>query len=710
MEEIRVKSERPEQPDTARRRWSFGSAAFDERAMQLSVGGRIVELEPKPLEVLRHLLQHPGEAVGKEDLVKAVWPGRFVSDSALTSAIANLREALGDEHDVIRTVHGFGFRLEADVRAYDGAGRSEGHPPSSRRVRIVAAVVSAVVLAGAAAIAWRMATWPEPAVAKSVAVLPFVNLSAEKDSEYFADGVHDSVIAQLARVKDLTTISRTSVMQYRDVKRNLAEIGAALGVAHVVEGTVQRAGNRVRITVQLIKVANEQHLWAESYDRNVTDVFEIQREIANKVATNVHARLTPAERTVLARRPTSSLTAYDLYLRARKFSTDPLTTEAAGREGLALVNQAIAEDPDFALAHALAATFYNRMHWWYGDGAAADLARQAADRSLSLEPDLADGHIALGQYLYWGRMDLDGAQAALERARQLAPGNPEAAKLSSWILRRQGRWAEALSEIEQAALLDPRDAESVYYHGHMLATLNRRAEAEQVWARAIALDLWPDLSSLAKAYNSFVLRGDLSDLVKTIDALRPELVGEYSSYVYLARYYQRDFEGAAHVLLRSVDPYINSRYGKIPCAGLAAVAYMLAGNVEQARKQAHTATIYLQKQLDQNPDLPLARLFLAFMQVVQGGQQSGLAEARRAVEQARADNDAMDWGMFVDYAAQFFAYAGDHDLALQLLGEALGTPASIGAREAQRDPLFDSLRGNPRFEKMIAEHLPKTGG
>ncbi len=705
MEETHVKSERP---GMALRRWSFGKAALDERAMQLFVSGRVVELEHKPLEVLRHLLRHRGEAVGKEDLIKAVWPGRIISDSALTSAIAKLREALGEEQHVIQTVHAFGYRLDADVRTEDGTERNQAGPGSRSKLRRVVAVLAGpVVLAAAAVGAWRF--WPEPADAKSVAVLPFANLSAEKDGEYFADGVHDTVITQLARVKGLTTISRTSVMQYRDAKRNLSEIGDALGVAHVVEGTVQRVGNRVRVTAQLIRVANDQHLWAESYDRDVTDVFEIQSEIAEKVAASVHAQLTPTEKSILARRPTSSVRAYDLYLRARKFAADPVTTEAADRQGLALVNQAIAEDPGFALAHALAATFYNRLHWWYGDPAAVELAKQAAERSLALEPDLPEGHVALGHYLYWGRMDLDGALAELGRARQLAPGNSEAAKLRTWILRRQGRWAEALSEIEQAALLDPRDAEAVHYHGAMLAVLNRHAEAARVWDRAIALDLWPDLSRLAKAENSFVLTGDLSELVSTVDGLAPELVGEYTGYVYIARYYRRDFDGAARAALRAEDPYINSRDGKIPGASFAAIAYMLGGNAAQAAIQARTATEHLKKQLEKNPNLPLARLFLAFMHVAQGRHESGMAEAQRALEQALAGNDATEWGVFIDYAAQFFAYAADSDLALQLLSEGLGTTYGISARKAQHDPLFDKLRGNPRFERMIAEHLPKTG-
>jgi TolB-like protein/DNA-binding winged helix-turn-helix (wHTH) protein/Tfp pilus assembly protein PilF len=718
MEETSAKSERPEQPATTPRRWSFGTAAFDERAMQLFVRGRAVGLELKPLEVLRYLLQRPGEAVGKEDLIKAVWAGRIISDSALTSTIAKLREALGEEQNAIRTVHGFGYRLDTEVRADGGTGRDEGGPgsrssrrqaatarrPMHRTVAVLAGVAVVVVAAGI----WPLGFWAEPAGAKSVAVLPFANLSAEKDSVYFADGVHDTVITHLARVKDLTTISRTSVMQYRDVKRDLGEIGNELGVAHIVEGTVQRVGDRVRVTAQLIKVVDDQHLWAETFDRDVTDVFGIQSDIAQKVAASVHAQLTPAEKTILARRPTTSVKAYDLYLRARKFVTDPVTTEAADRQGLALVNQAIVEDPDFALAHALAGTFYNRLHSRYRDRTAVDLASQAAERSLALQPDLAEGHVALGYFLYSGRGDLEGALAELGRARQLAPGNSDAAKLRTWILRRQGRWAEALSEIEQAALVDPRDAESVFYYAHTLASLRRYSEAVRVWDRAITLDLWPDLSRLAKAEIAFEITGDLGEWVDTVAGLRPELVGEYTGYVYNLRYFQRDFEAAARTALESSEPYLVARNGRIPCASLAAIAYMVGGNAGQAAAQARRATPYLREQLEQDPNLALARLFLAYAHLAEGRQQSAMAEARRALEQARADKDAMNWGWFVDYASRFFAHAGDHDLALQLLGEALELPFG-SARAAQHEAMFDGLRDDPRFRKLIAEHLPKPG-
>jgi tetratricopeptide (TPR) repeat protein len=305
-------------------------------------------------------------------------------------------------------------------------------------------------------------------------------------------------------------------------------------------------------------------------------------------------------------------------------------------------------------------------------------------------------------------MNLDGALAELGRARQLAPGNSDAAKLRTWIFRRQGRWAEALSEIEQAALVDPRDAEAVFYYAHTLESMDRYAEALRVYDRAIALDLWPDLTKLAKAEAAFELTGDLGEWVDTVADLRPELVGEYAGYVYNVRYFQRDFEAAARIALESSEPYLMSRNGRIPCASFAAIAYMLGGNTGQAVTQASRATKYLQEQLEQDPNLPLARLFLAFMHVAQGRHQSAMAEARHALGQARADKDVMNWAWFVEYAPRFFAYAGDHDLALQLLSEGLEIPGS-SARAAEFEPLFDGLRDDPRFQRLIAKHLPKPG-
>src|SRR5437879_2017750 len=298
---------------------------------------------------------------------------------------------------------------------------------------------------------------------KSIAVLPFENLSEEKANAFFADGVQDEILTDLGRIADLKVISRTSVTQYRSgVARNLREIGQQLGVAHVLEGSVQRSGDRVRVNAQLVDARTDRHLWGQTYDRDLADVFAIQSEIAKTIADQLRTKLSPDEENAIQRSPTSDISAFDLYARAKNIL---LTISSRGKadclQAVDLLNQAVARDPSFFDAYCQLAYAHDALYFYGLDHtsarlALAEAALQAASR---LRPDAGETHLARGQNLYWGYLDYDGALAELEVARQTLPNDARIFRWTGLIQRRQGHWEESTQNLERAVELNPRDIE-----------------------------------------------------------------------------------------------------------------------------------------------------------------------------------------------------------------------------------------------------------
>src|SRR3954452_19034731 len=321
---------------------------------------------------------------------------------------------------------------------------------------------------------------PEPPE-KSIAVLPFENFSDDQQNTYFADGIQDDILSSLAKLADLKVISRTSVRQYRTGTRNLREIGEALGVAYVMEGTVRRESNRVRINVQLIDARTDLHVWNDTFDREITDLFALQTELARRIAFALRANLSPQEKERLQTHPTSDLNAYDLFLRARDLfrwsgSGDPREN---GERALRLLDDAIARDPHFALAHCLASRFHGELYWYGYDRSRSRLtqAKIAADTALRLQPDSSDVRLALAYYYYYGYRDYELARTELAIAQQAAPNDSEVWDAAAAIDRRQGRWEDALANFEKARELDPRNTSVLWNVAETYACLGRNEEA-----------------------------------------------------------------------------------------------------------------------------------------------------------------------------------------------------------------------------------------
>src|SRR5438128_10025965 len=332
-----------------------------------------------------------------------------------------------------------------------------------------------------------------PILGNSIAVLPFQNLSDEKQNAYFADGVQDEILTNLARVADLKVISRTSTMQYKDgARRNLRDVAKTLGVSHVVEGSVQRSGGRVRVNAQLIDAKSDAQLWGETYDRDIADVFAIENELAQQIVSQLKSKLSPQEKAAIEQKPTADLVAHDLYIRAKTLITSSLFSTPAQEslfEAVRLLNEAIARDPAFALAYYQIAQAHDQLYFAAIDHTPARLAlADAAIQSLArLRPNSGEAHLALARHLYWGYLDYDRAREELKLAQKSLPNDPLPFQMLGFIDRRQGRWAESTKNLERAIDLDPQNPAFPQQLAHSYLCLRRYADAERVLDRATAL-------------------------------------------------------------------------------------------------------------------------------------------------------------------------------------------------------------------------------
>ncbi|MEO6971735.1 MAG: hypothetical protein ABI217_12675, partial [Chthoniobacterales bacterium] len=368
---------------------------------------------------------------------------------------------------------------------------------------------------------------PTPVVPeKSVAVLPFENLSDDRENTFFADGVHDDILSSLTRIADLKVISRTSVQQYRTGARNVREIGQALGVAHVLEGTVRRAGNRVRVNAQLINARTDTHIWAETFDRELTDLFAIQTELAERIVRALQANLSPTEMAGLQEQPTKSVEAYDLYVQARDLFRwsgigDP---HENGEKALPLLEQALARDPQFALAHYLTSRIHGELFWFGYDKSRARLAQSkaAAETVLRLRPGMGEGHLALAFYHYYSGRDYESAIRELTLAQHALPNESDVASALGMIERRRGRWEESVLHLERARQLDPRNISALWNLSETLTFLRRYAEADRVLAEAAAIAPEAHMIPIARADLALRERGDTAPLRQALQRVPEE--------------------------------------------------------------------------------------------------------------------------------------------------------------------------------------------
>ena len=594
------------------------------------------------------------------------------------------------------------------------------------RVRWSAVAIGLLVVAAlAAGVLSFLRKGPARSVAtaaeKSIAVLPFENLSSDKENVYFTDGVQDEILTDLSRIADLKVISRTSVMQYKSgAPRNLREIAQQLRVANVVEGSVQRSGNRVRVNAQLVDARNDAHLWAQTYDRDLADVFAIQSEIAKAIADQLQAKLSPNEKKAIEQPPTTDLAAFDLYSRAKSLLLTAgfsATGEPDVRKAIELLDEAVKRDPSFFDAYCQLARAHGYLYAVTGSDhtptrlAQAEAALQAATR---LRPDAAETHLTRAQYLYYGLRDYAGALAELEIARRALPNDPRLFELTGYILRRRGQQEEGLRNLERAVELDPRNFDILQQIALTYQQLGRYAEAIAALDRALAIV--PDNAETRATRGEFYVywRADTLLLHQTIDAILAQGPGAIASAAatwFACALAERDPAAAERALVALGD---NQCWGEGAIQlsrsfGEGLLARMTKDEA-RARTTFEAARAQQEKIVQAQPDYGPALCVLSLIDAALGRKELALDEGRRAIALMPVEKDVVNGSRVLQYFAITAAWAGDKELALQQLEAGLRAPAaslmlSYGALKLF--PVWDPLRGDPRFEKIVASLAPK---
>jgi len=563
----------------------------------------------------------------------------------------------------------------------------------------------------AAEVATNTLTQAAAITEKSIAVLPFENLSEEKANAFFADGVQDEILTDLAKIADLKVISRTSVMQYKTgITRNLREIARQLGVANVVEGSVQRAGNRVRVNAQLIDARTDRHLWGETYDRDLADVFAIQSEIAKTIADQLQAKLSPGEEKAIERLPTTDIAAFDLYTRAKNILVGEPDTKPMLLEAVDLLNQAVARDPSFFDAWCQLARAHSWLYFINRDHTPARLAlAEAAIQSAArLRPDASETHLARALNLYWGYRDYDGALAELAAASQTLPNDPNVFQIKGWIVRRQGHWKEATKYLEHAIELDPRNVGRLLPTAKYYGSLRRNAEGEALLDRVFAIA--PDNfdAKLVRLEMEADLKADLRPALELIDLIRSTNSADLSSiadwWLWVA-FAQRDAVAAENALTASGNNPTAIIGDAVPLThsfveGLIA---RMTNDDAKARSAFTAARAEQEKIVHAQPNYAPAMCVLGLIDAGLGRKEDALREGRRAVELLPLEKDAVTGTTPIQYLALIAAWVGDKDLAFEQLGSIIRLPASLSYGDLKLSPWWDPLRGDPRFEKLVEE-------
>ena len=537
-------------------------------------------------------------------------------------------------------------------------------------------------------------------VDRSIAVLPFQNLSDEKENAYFADGIQDDLLTNLSKIGDLKVISRTSVMPYRATQSNARDIGKALGVGTILEGSVRRIGNRVRVNVQLINVESDQHIWAEDYDRELTDVFAIQSDLAQKIAGELRAQLSPTEKAQIERKPTESSDAYLAFVEGHDLLTRPDRLRVDTERAEQLFERATRLDPNFAGAFAALAWVEDWMYHTFDPTPTRKAkAYAAADEALRLQPDLPEAHLASGFYHYYCERDYQRALDEFAIARKSLPNSADVYLAIGAIQRRQGKWAESTANMEKAASLSPRDAFLLMnladnYHA------NRDFEkADRLYDRAI--EAAPNSLSMraGKAMLAADLKGDLSEIDKQLAQVPgvdsdAEVTFGRAYLLMLQRKYQ---EGLTLLKQSKGDPYSDAK----PKEYLEGVFYTFLNDNEQARLAFQRARPILERAIQEGSDDASLHATLGMVLAGLGEKKAAIAEGKRAVELLPESQDALDGPKMTLALAQIYIWTGENDAALELLERSLITPAGVTVSSLKLNPIWDPLRADARFQALI---------
>ena len=584
-----------------------------------------------------------------------------------------------------------------------------------RRNPAIAALAALVLILSAATsmVLWKSELVRHPTTT-GIAVLPFENLSNDREDASFADGVQDDLLTKLANIADLKVISRTSVMQYRG-KRNMRQIGDAVRVSHILEGSVRKTGAWLRINAQLIDARTDSHVWAKQYDGDLKDVFAIQGQIAEKVAEQLHAKISPAEKLAIEQPPTTDLTAFDLYARAKNL----LLTSSFARSGRAnllqaadLLDQAALHDPSFFRAYCQLAHTHDRLYFRGYDHTPARLAlaEAAVQAALRLRPEAGEAHLARAEHLYRGYLDYNGALAELEIASQTLPNDPQVFELKGYIQRRQGKQEQGLRSLERATDLDPRNALILQQIAVSNLLLRRYAEEKSAWERALAITPDDIETKMELAGMELFWKADTHQLHRLIDSIRathPAEVQRIAGAWFSCALAERDVAAAKDALIALGETSFSDGVVQLNRPFLNGVIARMMNDNEQARSAFTAARVEQEKTVRAEPNYGPPLCVLGLIDAALGRKEEALREARRAVQLLPEEKDALESRLMITYLAMIAAWVGDKDLACEQLAIAVRSPGSLRYGELKLLPFWDPLRGDPCFERIVASLAPK---
>jgi TolB-like protein/class 3 adenylate cyclase/Tfp pilus assembly protein PilF len=556
---------------------------------------------------------------------------------------------------------------------------------------------------------------------KSIAVLPFENQSEEKANAYFADGIQDEILTRLSKIADLKVISRISTQQYKSAPTNLSEIARQLGVAHILEGSVQKSGHTVRVNVQLIKAANDSHLWADTFDRKLTDIFSVESDIAKAIADQLRAKLTGREEQVIAAKPTNNPEAYDAYLRGLAYTLKAGGATPANSLGAQkYLREAVRLDPKFALGWALLSFVDSRGYITAAlqpTVALCDEARQAAETALTLQPSLGEALYAKGYYHYACPKNYDTAVRYLEQARQLLPNSSRIPESLAYVARRRGEWDQSESYFNEAERLDPRNINLLRQHAASYVALRLFPEALRKLDQV--LNITPDDDdTLAQKAGIAQAEGDLKRAAALLAPLRPAAddpspLGAQAYQAILERHPAQIIPRLREILAKP-DPAVGYFNGELRF--WLGWAQEVAGDHVAAQESWRQARSELESFLKEQPENYSLIGVLALTNVGLGNKAAALALSERTMAALPIEKDGLVGPLLIDIFARVAAQIGEHDRAIATLQKLLSIPYAGPLPEnvpltpalLRLDPMFDRLRGDPRFEKLVSPLAPKT--
>ena len=595
-------------------------------------------------------------------------------------------------------------------------------PGGHRRRNIALLVVAGAVISTAAGF-FLLPRASARKIDKSIAVLPFQNLSNEKTNAYFAEGIQNEILTKLSTVRDLKVISRTSTAKYQSKPDNLKTVAQELGVSTILEGTVQRAGDKVRVNVQLIDAHADTHLWANSYDRDFKDVLAVESEVAAQIADALKANLSPSESQVLAAARTENTEAYDLFLRGQyEFhqAESSLVADAYDRAD-AFYRQALARDPNFAEAAAGLARNRLSRHWFIAPLAPAELeeVKSLIDRALALAPNSPEAHFALGLFFYWGHRQYTNALAEFNRTLELQPNNADARAFCAWVYRRRGEWKRSLADSQRAEELDPRDSSIPTNIGATYNVLRLWKDAERAELRALAIDPHNTQAAMFLVFTRLTTTGDVASARRALDDF-PEVIkgipggaagprgatgaGDISAVIGWPAYLdvtQRRFTDAFQAVEKRVVNDDRAHLQQL--AGRVAIQ-LLAGEPEAAKSMGEEALPLLEARFRERPDDTFTMTELSWVYLALGRNADALRLSRQAADTMSIEKDALAGANFQQGLAQIEARAGAPEEAIKRLRYLLSIPAggAVSIAALKMDPVWDPIRNRPDFQQLLS--------